>query len=130
MPSKLVDTGAPNLPPSASIAQRRMQSRGKVMSFRRTPTLTLAGRSMLACGLIAPFMSSVAFAQAAAAPGTELEEIVVTGIRGAIQSSIEEKRAAPVISDALAAEDIGDLPALTIGEAIETITGAATHREK
>lgn len=86
---------------------------------------------MLACGLIAPFVASPGLAQAAAAPGaTELEEIVVTGIRGAIQSSIEEKRAAPVISDALAAEDIGDLPALTIGEAIETITGAATHREK
>lgn len=30
----------------------------------------------------------------------------------------------------LSADDIGDLPALSIGEAIETITGASTHREK
>ncbi|WP_407352968.1 TonB-dependent receptor [Luteimonas sp. R10] len=55
---------------------------------------------------------------------------MVTGIRGSIQSSIQTKRDATVISDALSAKDIGDLPALSIGEAIETITGASTHREK
>jgi len=59
-----------------------------------------------------------------------VEEVVVTGLRASIQSSIEEKREAMVVSDVLSAEDIGDLPALSIGEAIETITGAATHREK
>lgn len=31
--------------------------------------------------------------------------------------------------DGLSAEDIGDLPALSIGEALESITGAASHRE-
>ena len=64
------------------------------------------------------------------APGAEVEEVVVTGIRASIQSSIEEKREATVVSDVLSADDIGDLPALSIGEAIETIAGAATHREK
>jgi len=59
-----------------------------------------------------------------------LDTIVVTGIRASIQSSIQTKRDATVISDALSAKDIGDLPALSIGEAIETITGASTHREK
>lgn len=59
-----------------------------------------------------------------------LDEVIVTGIRGSIQSSIQTKRDATVISDALSATDIGDLPALSIGEAIETITGASTHREK
>src|SRR5918997_6469386 len=34
------------------------------------------------------------------------------------------------MADVLSADDIGDLPALSIGEAIETIAGAATHREK
>ncbi len=72
-------------------------------------------------------------AQAPAAQGqdaTELDAVVVTGIRGAIQSSIERKRNETVVADLLSSEDIGDLPALSIGEAIETITGAATHREK
>ncbi len=58
------------------------------------------------------------------------DEIVVTGIRQTIETSIAVKRDANAIVDALSAQDIGDLPALSIGEAIETITGAATHREK
>lgn len=69
-------------------------------------------------------------AQAGDAQVQTLDEMVVTGIRGSIQSSIQTKRDATVISDALSTKDIGDLPALSIGEAIETITGASTHREK
>jgi TonB-dependent receptor len=86
-------------------------------------------RAALLGGLALPLIAVQAHAQTAA-PAGEVEEVVVTGIRAAIQSSIEEKREAEVVSDVLAAEDIGDLPALSIGEAIETITGAATHREK
>jgi iron complex outermembrane receptor protein len=70
------------------------------------------------------------YAQNTAPASQVVEEVVVTGLRASIQSSIEEKREASVVSDVLSAEDIGDLPALSIGEAIETITGAATHREK
>ncbi|WP_052769059.1 TonB-dependent receptor [Aurantiacibacter marinus] len=62
-----------------------------------------------------------------AAPGGD---IVVTGIRGTIQSSIEEKRENDLIVDVLTSDEIGDLPALSIGEALETITGAASHREQ
>lgn len=57
-------------------------------------------------------------------------DIVVNGIRGTLQQSIDVKRNETAIVDALSAQDIGDLPALSIGEAIETITGATTHREK
>ncbi|UIJ44016.1 TonB-dependent receptor [Sphingomonas cannabina] len=58
------------------------------------------------------------------------QDIVVRGIRETIQTSINVKRTETAIVDALSAEDIGDLPALSIGEAIQTITGATTHREK
>jgi len=61
---------------------------------------------------------------------TTLDQVQVTGTRGTIQTSIDKKREETVVSDVLSAEDIGDLPALSIGEAIETITGASTHREK
>lgn len=98
----------------------------------------------LFCALCAGTHAGAAFSQEAAAPPadqnpsappaqtdpTELDSVVVTGIRASIQSSIQTKRDATVISDALSAKDIGDLPALSIGEAIETITGASTHREK
>ncbi|GAA4050446.1 hypothetical protein GCM10022213_23020 [Parerythrobacter jejuensis] len=58
------------------------------------------------------------------------DTIVVTGIRGTIQNSIEEKRNSTEVFDALSAAEIGDLPALSIGEALETLTGAGSHREQ
>ena len=61
---------------------------------------------------------------------TEEDAIVVTGIRETIQNSINVKRRETAIVDALSADDIGDLPALSVGQAIQTITGATTHREK
>ncbi|NVE93440.1 TonB-dependent receptor [Altererythrobacter lutimaris] len=74
---------------------------------------------------------SVAFAQdEEAAASDEGDAIVVTGIRQTIQNSIEEKRNATEVFDALAAEEIGDIPALSIGEALETLTGAGSHREQ
>lgn len=56
--------------------------------------------------------------------------IIVSGFRETIQESIEEKRNNDLIFDALAADEIGDLPALSIGEALETLTGAGSHREQ
>jgi TonB-dependent receptor len=58
-----------------------------------------------------------------------IEEIAVIGVRQSIQSTIQIKRNSTTIADGLSAVDIGDLPALSIGEALETITGAASHRE-
>ncbi|MBS0591103.1 MAG: TonB-dependent receptor [Proteobacteria bacterium] len=58
-----------------------------------------------------------------------LGTVTVTGIRDAIQSSIQNKRNDTVVSDVLSAKDIGDLPALSIGDAIQTITGVSSHQE-
>lgn len=58
-----------------------------------------------------------------------IEEISVIGVRQSIQSTIQIKRNSTTIADGLSAVDIGDLPALSIGEALETITGASSHRE-
>ena len=64
--------------------------------------------------------------QQASEPGT----IIVSGIRATIQDSIETKRDSDLILDALSSDEIGDLPALSIGEALETLTGAGSHREQ
>lgn len=77
----------------------------------------------------APSTPQQAASQPDQAPVT-LDQVVVTGLRSSIQSSIDKKRDETVVADVLSADDIGDLPALSIGEAIETITGASTHREK
>lgn len=58
------------------------------------------------------------------------EGIVVTGTRAVVQGTIAEKRNATEVFDALSADEIGDIPALSIGEALETLTGAGSHREQ
>jgi TonB-dependent receptor len=58
------------------------------------------------------------------------EEIVVRGIRETLQTSINQKKRETAIVDTLSTDEIGDLPALSVGQAIQTITGATTHREK
>lgn len=59
----------------------------------------------------------------------DVEIISVTGTRRTIQDQIAIKRESTTVVDGLSSEDIGDLPALSIGEALESITGAASHRE-
>ena len=74
-------------------------------------------------------MLATLLADAVMAEDEVIEEVVVTGTRLVIQDAIAIKRNATTIVDGLSASDIGDLPALSIGEALETITGAASHRE-
>jgi iron complex outermembrane receptor protein len=86
--------------------------------------------------VIAGMASSCVFtasAQEDQGKATEVEEdveiISVTGTRRTIQDQIAIKRESTTVVDGLSSEDIGDLPALSIGEALESITGAASHRE-
>ena len=58
-----------------------------------------------------------------------IDEVVVTGTRATVQRSIDLKRNSTQIVDGLSAEEIGEIPALSIGAALETITGATSHRE-
>jgi TonB-dependent receptor len=86
--------------------------------------------------VIAGMTSSCVFtasAQEDQGKATEVEDdveiISVTGTRRTIQDQIAIKRESTTVVDGLSSEDIGDLPALSIGEALESITGAASHRE-
>jgi len=68
-------------------------------------------------------------AQPALAQDSDDDTIVVTGSRQVIQDAIALKRENTQIVDGLSADEIGDIPALSIGEALETITGVTSHRE-
>ena len=59
----------------------------------------------------------------------DVEIIVITGTRASVQSSIDIKRNSTQIVDGFSAEDIGGIPALSIGAALEQITGATAHQE-
>ncbi|UYY58161.1 TonB-dependent receptor [Sphingomonas sp. S2-65] len=96
----------------------------------------LAGGAALWCLVAAlPGLAQTGSAPPAESPPAESgsqqdEDIVVTGIRATIETSISVKRNENAIVDALSSQQIGDLPALSIGEAIQTITGATSHQEK
>lgn len=53
----------------------------------------------------------------------QLEEVIVTGLRQSVQTSLELKRNAEVIVDSVSAVDIGALPDRTVTEALQRISG-------
>jgi len=58
----------------------------------------------------------------------EVEVITVTGIRGSLKKSMNDKRFATEIMDSISAEDIGQLPDENIAEALQRVTGIQMTR--
>ena len=58
-----------------------------------------------------------------------IEEVVVTGIRSSLENALAFKRNANSIVDHISAEDIGSLPALDLGEALQAIPGIQLNAE-
>ena len=76
----------------------------------------LAGASSMA-------LATGAHAQAAADEPSQVEEIVVTGIRGSQMRSVDVKRRETALVDAISSEDIGKLPDTTIADSLQRIPG-------
>lgn len=57
------------------------------------------------------------------------EEIVVTGVRAAIQNQVNKKRDADQVVDGVTAEDIGKLPDQNVAEALQRVTGVQIERD-
>lgn len=83
-------------------------------------------------------LSQAAFAQdaapqadaAAAAPQEgEVADIVVTGIRGSLQSATNAKKNAVAFGDSIFAEDIGKLPATNLAETLNRMPGVRLKRD-
>ena len=109
-----------------------------INSFNQEEQFTLSPvAKWVKAAVIASLAGSFAFTVSAQEAQTENEEtaenaievIDVVGTRKTIQDQIAIKRESVTVLDGLSADDIGDLPALSIGEALESITGAASHRE-
>src|SRR5215472_11704797 len=60
---------------------------------------------------------------------SQLETIVITGVRESQERAIEVKRLAPSIQDSISAENIGQLPDTTITDALQRITGVQINRD-
>ena len=85
----------------------------------------MVSRTLLSSAIVlAAALPSAVYAQA-----PQLEESVVYGTRATVQNSINLKRESVAIVDGLNEEEIGAIPAISIGDALETLTGATSHRE-
>lgn len=76
-------------------------------------------------------MGGACGAWAQSTPATsELEEVVVTGVRASIEGAQEIKQNSLEIVDAVVAEDIGKLPDNTVAEALQRVTGVQITRNR
>lgn len=73
--------------------------------------------------LLAVVGASPSFAQ-----DSQVEELVVTGIRASLQQSLETKRNADAIVDSVTAEDVGKFPNTNVAEAITMVPGVTVDR--
>ena len=82
-------------------------------------------------------LASPAFAQDAAqadpppareSDATELDAVVVTGIRASLESSMNLKRDSQGVVDGIVAEDIGKFPDTNLAESLQRITGVSIDR--
>ncbi|MFT3756432.1 MAG: TonB-dependent receptor [Pseudoxanthomonas sp.] len=100
-------------------------------------------RNLLCVALVSAMMMSanaahaqVAAQDAQAADETEqedavdLDKVTVTGIRSAIEKSIDTKQTSTSIVEAISAEDIGKLPDASIADSIARLPGLTAQRER
>ena len=108
-------------------------------AFKLKPTMTFAGQATVGA-FVALAASGSVYAQgaAAAAPaasaasaasGSEVQQVVVSGIRRGIEAAISVKRNADQIVEAISAEDIGKLPDTTMAESLARLPGVTTQRD-
>jgi TonB-dependent receptor len=60
---------------------------------------------------------------------SQVDEVVVTGIRASLQSALSQKRNADNLVEVIEAEDIGKLPDQNLAEVLENVTGIQITRE-
>lgn len=97
------------------------------MSYRKT---ALSAAIVMCLGITAHAQAQDSAAPQAASgeQATELDRVVVTGIRGSLQQALETKRNADAIVDVITAEDVGKFPATNVAEAMTIIPGVTIDR--
>jgi iron complex outermembrane receptor protein len=93
----------------------------------RGPRRLLSGCSLFAIMVMA---GTPVLAQTTPPSDTEVDAVVVTGIRKNLQDAIAAKRDSDKIVDVIAADDIGQLPDVTIAESIARLPGVNATRDR
>ncbi|MDI4634095.1 TonB-dependent receptor [Pelomonas sp. V22] len=101
---------------------------------RHTPQLTklaaclLGSSSLLAAAQTTP-PAPAAAASAPVAKQAQLEAVVVTGLRGALESALRKKRDETGIVDVIKSEDIGKFPDTNLAESLQRMPGVVIDRD-
>jgi TonB-dependent receptor len=91
-------------------------------SFRLSPALARSASVLAVAACLA--VPGVAYAQ----DTEDQPEIVVTGIRGALDQAMNIKRDSDGVVDAISAEDIGKFPDTNLAESLQRIPGVSINR--
>ncbi len=94
----------------------------KTSAFTRTPVAQAISL------ILGTTVLGATASQAAEQEASNLEEIVVTGIRGSMESSMRLKRDAQGVVDGIVAEDIGKFPDTNLAESLQRISGVSIDR--
>ncbi len=84
-------------------------------------------KSVLSAAIVT-CLSFSAHAQDAGQQATELDTVVVTGIRASLKQALDSKRDSDAIVDVVTAEDVGKFPATNVAEAITIIPGVTIDK--
>ena len=84
---------------------------------------------MLLSGASALALCSVV-TSAALAEDSNIETVVVTGVRGSLRDSLAAKKISPLVTDNISTKDIGQLPDVTIAEELNRLPGVNTTRDR
>lgn len=95
------------------------------MSNRRSVVSAAVTAALLNTACVIPLAASAA---ETGPQDTQLEEVVVTGFRGSLNTALAEKRAETAAIDVIAAEDIGKFPDSNLAESMQRIPGVTLSR--
>ena len=135
LPAKDGSTSA-NEPKTAPTAQQPQSLRSKVTRLASSGMPPANGAGLVAqndtAASAAPAPIAAAQTQTTAAPtassANQLQEIVVTGIRGSLERGLQIKKESLGVVDAMSAEQIGQFPDSDIGEAVARLPGVTVNR--
>ncbi|HEX7027662.1 MAG TPA: TonB-dependent receptor plug domain-containing protein, partial [Gammaproteobacteria bacterium] len=85
-------------------------------------------QTKLACAVSTALASTLLGGNALAQDQGPIEEVVVSGIRQSLERSMDMKRDAVGVVDAITAEDIGKFPDSNLAESLQRITGVSIDR--
>ena len=107
----------------------------KLKRFKSTAMFTFVGGALIINPAFAqnatpdaPAQSAQTTVPASTDEATDLDTIVVTGIRSSLNQAMGVKRDAAGVVDAISAEDIGKFPDTNLAESLQRITGISIER--